>query len=171
MHIDDRRPDTDSCVNNAIAPRKRGGSSDWWMHLPRRRGDALTSRSVRRRWCSRCCRNSQTSSWRMFSAWKPKYKPTRRDAVMPVTMMKEGRLSARSPCLSHRGDQEETPLVDKDDVGTQPRSVVFTRGQLVCFQRSMRPRLPPPARDVPASGSSSRADASVDRYDPGDSEL
>ncbi len=59
------------------------------------------------------------------------------DAIVPVAMMKEGRLSARSPGLSHRGNQEETRLIDEDDVGTQPRSVFFTRGQFVRFQRSM----------------------------------
>jgi len=60
-----------------------------------------------------------------------------RDAIMPVAMMNEGRLSARGPCLSHRGDQEETRLVYEDDVGTQPRSVFFTLGQVRRFQRSM----------------------------------
>ena len=60
-----------------------------------------------------------------------------REAIMPVAMMKEGCLTARSPGLSHRGDQEEARLVDEDDVGTQPRSVFFIRGQFVRFQRSM----------------------------------
>ncbi len=59
------------------------------------------------------------------------------DAIMPVAMMNEGRLTARSPGLAHRGDQEEARLVDEDDVGTQPRSVFFTRGQSLRFQRSM----------------------------------
>ena len=59
------------------------------------------------------------------------------DAIMPVAMMNDGRLSARSPGLSHRGDQEETRLVGEDDVGTQPRSVFFTRGQFLRFQRSI----------------------------------
>ncbi len=59
------------------------------------------------------------------------------DAIMPVAMMDDGRLSARSPGLSHRGDQEEARLVDEDDVGTQPRSVFFTLGQVRRFQRSM----------------------------------
>ncbi len=45
------------------------------------------------------------------------------DAIMPVAMMNDGRPTARSPGLSHRGDQEEARLVDEDDVGTQPRSV------------------------------------------------
>ncbi len=60
-----------------------------------------------------------------------------RDPIMPVTMMKEGRLTARSPGLSHRGNQEEARLVDEDDVGTQPRSVFFTRSQSLRFQRSI----------------------------------
>jgi hypothetical protein len=59
------------------------------------------------------------------------------DAIMPVAMMNEGRLSARSPGLSHRGNQEEARLVDEDDVGTQLCSVFFTRGQFLRFQRSM----------------------------------
>ena len=59
------------------------------------------------------------------------------DPIMPVAMMNEGRLSARSPGLPHRGNQEEARLVDEDDVGTQPRSVFFTRGQFVRFQRSI----------------------------------
>jgi hypothetical protein len=59
------------------------------------------------------------------------------DAIMPVAMMNDRRLSARSPGLSYRGNQEEPRLVDEDDVGTQPRSVFFTRGQFVRFQRSM----------------------------------
>ena len=59
------------------------------------------------------------------------------DTVMPVAMMNEGRLTARSPGLSHRGDQEEARLIDEDDVGTQPRSVFFTRSQSLRFQRSI----------------------------------
>ncbi len=59
------------------------------------------------------------------------------DAIVPGAMMNDGRLTARSPGLSHRGDQEEARLVDEDDVGTQPRSVFFTRGQVRRFQRSM----------------------------------
>jgi len=59
------------------------------------------------------------------------------DAIMPVAVTNDGRLTARSPGLSHRGDQEEARLVDEDDVGTQPRSVFFTLGQVRRFQRSM----------------------------------
>jgi len=59
------------------------------------------------------------------------------EAIMAVAVMNERRLAARSPGLSHRGDQEETRLVDEDDVGTQPRSVFFTRCQSLRFQRSI----------------------------------
>jgi len=59
------------------------------------------------------------------------------DTILPIAMMNEGRLSARSPGLSHRGNQEEARLVDEDDVGTQPRSVFFTRSQSLRFQRSI----------------------------------
>jgi len=59
------------------------------------------------------------------------------DAIMPIAMMNEGGLTARSPGLSHRGNQKEARLVDEDDVGTQPRSVFFRRGQCLRFHRSM----------------------------------
>ena len=59
------------------------------------------------------------------------------DAIMPVAMMNDGRLPARRPGLSHCGNQEEARLVDEDDVGTQPRSVFFTRSQSLRFQRSI----------------------------------
>jgi len=60
-----------------------------------------------------------------------------RDAIMPVAMTEDGRLPARRPGLSNRGDQEEARLVDEDDVGTQPLSVFFTRGQCSRFHRSI----------------------------------
>ena len=60
-----------------------------------------------------------------------------RDAIMPVAMTDEGRLPARCPGLSNRGDQEEARLVDENDVGTQPRGVFFTRGQFLRFHRSI----------------------------------
>ncbi len=59
------------------------------------------------------------------------------DAIMAVAMMNDGRDSAGRPGLSHRGNQEEARLVDEDDVGTQPRSVFFTRSQSLRFQRSI----------------------------------
>ena len=59
------------------------------------------------------------------------------DAIMPVAMVNAGRLTARSPGLSYRGNQEEARLVDEDDVGTQPRSVFFTRSQSLRFHRSI----------------------------------
>ncbi len=55
------------------------------------------------------------------------------NAIMPVAMVNDGRLAARSPGLSYRWDQEEARLVDEDDVGTQPRSVFFTLGQVRRF--------------------------------------
>ena len=60
------------------------------------------------------------------------------DAIMPVAMMNDGRLSARSQCLSHRGDQEEARLVDEDDVRPPARGVCFTLGHSLRIQRAMR---------------------------------
>jgi len=61
-----------------------------------------------------------------------------RDLVAPsLAMAKNGGLALRSPGPDHVGDQEEARFIGKDDVGAQPRSVFFTRGQFFPFQRSM----------------------------------
>ena len=60
-----------------------------------------------------------------------------RDFVTAVTMPMHGCLAAWGPGLDHIRDQQESRFVGKDDVGTQPRSVFFTRGQSFCFQRSI----------------------------------
>ncbi len=60
-----------------------------------------------------------------------------RDAIMPVAMTDERRLPTRRPGLPDRRNQEEARLVDENDVGTQPRSVFFTRGQFLRFHRSI----------------------------------
>ena len=59
------------------------------------------------------------------------------DFVTAVTMPMHGSLAARRPGLDHVGDQQESGFVGKDDVGPQPRSVFFTRGQSFRFQRSI----------------------------------
>ncbi len=60
------------------------------------------------------------------------------DLVAPsLAMAINGSLPLRSPGPDHVGDQEEARFVGKDDVGTQPRSVFFIRGQSFCFQRGM----------------------------------
>src|SRR5437879_5239968 len=57
----------------------------------------------------------------------------------PLAMTMNGSLPFRRPGSDHRGDQEEAGFVRKYDVGTQPRSVFFTRGQFLCFQRLIFP--------------------------------
>jgi len=61
-----------------------------------------------------------------------------REAIAAVAMADDRRLPTRRPGLAQGRDQEEARLVGEDDVGTQPRSVFFTRGQSFRFQRSMR---------------------------------
>jgi len=53
----------------------------------------------------------------------------------PLAMTMNGSLPFRRPGSDHRGDQKEAGFVCKYDMGTQPRSVFFTRGQFLCFQR------------------------------------
>ena len=60
-----------------------------------------------------------------------------RDAVVRVPVPHDRRLPHRPPGLPDRGDQEETRLVDEDEVGPQPRGVFFTRGQTARFHAAM----------------------------------
>ena len=60
-----------------------------------------------------------------------------RDAVVRVPVAHDRRLPHRPPGLPDRGDQEETRLVDEDEVGPQPRGVFFTRGQTDRFHTAM----------------------------------
>ena len=59
------------------------------------------------------------------------------DFVTAITMPMHGSLTSGSPGLDHIRDQQESGFVGKNDVGAQPRSVFFTRGQSFCFQRSI----------------------------------
>jgi len=59
------------------------------------------------------------------------------DLVPPVTMSMHRSLAAGGPGLDDMGDQQEPGLVREDDMGAQPRSVFFTRGQSFRFQRSI----------------------------------
>jgi len=52
-----------------------------------------------------------------------------------LAMTMDGRLPFRRPGSHHRGNQEEARFVGKYDMGAQPRSVFFTRGQTSRFQR------------------------------------
>jgi hypothetical protein len=59
------------------------------------------------------------------------------DFVAAVAVPVYRSLASGRPGLDHIRDQQEPGFVGKDDVGTQPRSVFFTRGQSFCFQRSI----------------------------------
>lgn len=54
-----------------------------------------------------------------------------------LAMTMDGSLPFRSPGSDHRRNQEEARFVGKYDMGTQPRSVFFTRGQSFFFQRAI----------------------------------
>lgn len=60
-----------------------------------------------------------------------------RDLVPSVTMPMHGSLAARGPSLDNIRDQQEPGFVGEDDMGAQPHSVFFTRGQSFRFQRSI----------------------------------
>jgi len=60
-----------------------------------------------------------------------------RDLVPAVAVAMHGSLAARRPSLDHIRDQKEPGFVGKDDVGAQPRSVFFTRGQSCRFHSSI----------------------------------
>lgn len=60
-----------------------------------------------------------------------------RDFVPPIAMTMNRSLPPWRPGPDHIRDQQEPGFVGEDDVGAQPRSVFFTRGQSSRFQRSM----------------------------------
>ena len=59
------------------------------------------------------------------------------DLVSPIAMTNDRGVATRCPGLDDIRDQEKPRFVGENEVGTQPRSVFFTRGQSFCFQRSM----------------------------------
>jgi len=59
------------------------------------------------------------------------------DLVPPITMTNDRSVAAGGPGLDDIGDQQEARFVGEDEMGTQPRSVFFTRSQSFRFQRSM----------------------------------
>jgi len=60
------------------------------------------------------------------------------DLVVPLPEAQKRRLPPRRPGLADTGDQQEARFVEEDEVGTQPRSVFFTRGHSRRFQWAMR---------------------------------
>ena len=59
------------------------------------------------------------------------------DFVPSVAMPMHRSVASRCPGLNDIRDQQESGFVGKDDMGTQPRGVFFTRGQSFRFQRSI----------------------------------
>lgn len=60
------------------------------------------------------------------------------EPVMPLPEAQQRRLPPWGPGLSDTGDQQEARLVEEDEVGAQPCSVFFTRGQSRRFHAMMR---------------------------------
>jgi hypothetical protein len=71
-----------------------------------------------------------------FSSRTDRNTGDRRDSIATVAMAQDGRLTAGCPGLANRRDQEEARLVNKDEVGAQPRGLFFILGQSSRFQRS-----------------------------------
>lgn len=61
-----------------------------------------------------------------------------REPIVPLPETQQRGVAPRRPRLAHTGDQEEARFVDEDEVGAQPRSVFFTRGQSRRFHSLMR---------------------------------
>ncbi len=60
-----------------------------------------------------------------------------RNLVPSIAMPDDRRLAARRPGPPHGRNQQEARFVDEDEMGAQPRSVFFTRGQASRFHCSM----------------------------------
>lgn len=79
----------------------------------------------------------------------PRADGNRRDdryAIVTVPMMVDGSVSPWCPGAQKIRDQEEPRFVEEDEVGTQPCSVFFTRGQRFFFQRRIASSLRSTAR-------------------------
>jgi len=63
------------------------------------------------------------------AAWAHRDPGNDRDLVAPLPDTQNRGLAARGPRLADAGNQEESRFVDEDEVGPQPCSVFFTRGQ------------------------------------------
>lgn len=61
-----------------------------------------------------------------------------RNSVVTIQVTENRRVPPWSPGLVDTGDQQKARFVDKDEVGSQPAGVFFTRGQSLRFQRSSR---------------------------------
>lgn len=60
-----------------------------------------------------------------------------RDTVVLLPVAQQGRMTAWRPGAPYAGRQLVSRFVEEDEVGAQPRSVFFTRGQSRFFQRSI----------------------------------
>ena len=60
-------------------------------------------------------------------------------AIVPIEMPDDGSLAHRRPGLGDRRCQEEARFIGKDEVGTQPSGVFFTRGQSFRTKRRITP--------------------------------
>jgi hypothetical protein len=63
----------------------------------------------------------------------------RGDTIAPVEVMHDRSLAHRCPSPGDRRCQEEARFVGKDEVGTQPSGVFFTRGQSFSTKRRIAP--------------------------------
>lgn len=95
---------------------------------------------------------------KMFSLWAYRYPRDGRDFVALVAMAMDRRTASRRPGFSDIGNQQESGFVNKDDVGTQPRSV-FLSGANPCVSNARSPAHCVPWRAVRVSGGSSLARA------------
>jgi hypothetical protein len=60
-------------------------------------------------------------------------------AIVPIEMPDDGSLAHRRPGPGDRRCQEEARFIGKDEVGTQPSGVFFTRGQSFRTKRRITP--------------------------------
>ncbi len=119
---------TVSFVNAGVVPDHDDGSAEMTQEVPKERTDLVVLDVLR------MALEVQTD---MLTLRRDRDSGDHGEAVPAIAMVNDRGLAARRPGLPDVGDQEEARLVDEDDVGTQPRSVFFTRGQSLRFQRSM----------------------------------
>ena len=132
-----QRPDRVSLVNGSIVPHEDNRPSKMAKQVPEKGADlgvpdVLGVQGVVQ---------AETSATRAH-----RDRGDDRDAIAPLPVVEQRRVAPQRPGLAHTRDQEETRLIDEDEVSTQPRGFFLMRGHSCFFQCSIASSLRSRAR-------------------------
>ena len=114
-------------MSGGVIQQNNDGAAQVPQHLPQKNADFFLADVVE---------EEQIVKAQSLSLGAERNSGDHRDLVpSPLTMTMNGSLSLRRPGPNHGWNQKEAGFVGKYDMGAQPRSVFFTWGQFLCFQR------------------------------------